>query len=111
MAVCGFTAGQAISHECGFQFGAKLYCWVINVDGDKSTLKRNVQNCTFTPTGLESNEIVTSEEGGGGGDSNKWSVEIQKAKGGSIKSEIEGRSLLMITLGSWYERDIRYFFF
>ena len=51
MAVCGFTAGQAISHECGFQFGAKLYCWVINVDGDKSTLKRNVQNCTFTPTG------------------------------------------------------------
>ena len=58
---------------------------------------------------------MTSEEGGGGGDSNKWSVEIQKAKGGSIKSEIEGRLLLMITLGSWYERDmqicIRYFFF
>ena len=54
---------------------------------------------------------MTSEEGGGGGDSNKWSVEIQKAKGGSIKSEIEGRSLLMITLGSWYERDIRYIFF
>ena len=37
---------------------------------------------------------MTSEEGSGGGDSNKWSVEIQKAKGGSIKSEIEGKQAL-----------------
>ena len=81
MAVCGFTAGQAISHECGFQFGAKLYCWVINVDGDKSTLKRNVQNCTLPQ--LESNEIVTSEEGGG--DSNKWSIERQKGEASKLK--------------------------